>query len=378
MSKKNILYLISGFVLALVFVSINENLVNVIKPREMTKLNYIASELKKNYKGKVTRQKLVDNIYKGIAENFDDYTCYYTAKEQKYVKTKSNEEFGGIGIKYKTVSERMYITKVYKGYVADRAGLEKDDEIIKIDGVYVNELLRKPMYTLRGKVGTKVVLTIGKPDGVEKFDVTLTREKINIPKIKIKSADKDTMYVSFSDFSKESAKEFSEAIQKNKKRNIIIDLRGNSGGEVKELQNILKSIVPSDIICLLKDKKNNVEKIKVNSSIKKVQNNLVVLVNNNTASCSEIMAGYLQYKGYATVIGTKTFGKGCSQIYGELSDGSALKITNTYWYLPNNKCIQDKGIIPDIELNRDEDVKDFEKLSTDNQVQKALEVLKGE
>ncbi len=380
--------LISGIVPVLIIAV----LVNILVYRNMTSKRI---EVSKDTAAKINKiVELIDDKYlfdyeKGDIETAiikayvsglgDPYSEYYTEEEFEQIGQSAAGSYCGVGV-YVTYDENgrgIKILQVIEGGPAEDAGLEEGDIITAIDGNAI-ELDDFDMATspLAGEEGTKVTVTILR-NGKEK-DYELTRSVIKQNYVKSGMLDNNIGYVYLAQFTASSVEQFENAVEELKKNgaeSIIFDLRDNPGGVLNGAVSILDYLLPEGLIAYVEDKYGNRTDYKSTDGTDELDIPCVVLVNENSASASELFTGALKDRGYATVVGKKTFGKGIVQSLFSLGDGSGLKITVERYFTPNGVCIHGTGIEPDIEVEYDEDK--FNEDGTDTQLEAAIEYLEN-
>ena len=349
-----------------------------------TYLSKIKKAIDKNFlwQDKIDEEKLKDGAIKGYVEGLgDQYTEYISKEEMKSFTEDINGSFVGIGI-YMIADEDSGKIIVYHPITdspADKAGIKAGDIIVSVNGVeYGYDDFSSIADHIKGEAGTKVKLVIER-DG-KKLDFEIERAKIETNPITSKMLEKNIGYLNLPSFDKDVSKKLKEKIDDiiaKGANSIILDLRNNGGGMVDECTQIVDLFLDKDkIIMTTKDKKGNVQKsITKNKKIYEIP--LVILVNENTASASEILTGALKDNNRAKVIGTKTYGKGVIQSVFNLSDGSGLKITTAEYFTPYGKEINKKGITPDLEVKLPNTVKSVYAVEEkeDTQLKKAIEEL---
>ena len=349
-----------------------------------TYLSKIKTAIDKNFlwQDKIDEEKLKDGAIKGYVEGLGDkYTEYISKDEMKKFTEDINGSFVGIGI-YMIADESSGKIIVYHPIPdspADKAGIKAGDIIASVNGVeYSYDDFNTIADHIKGEVGTKVKLVIER-DG-KKLDFEIVREKIETNPITSKMLEKNIGYLNLPSFDKDVSKKLKEKIDdliEKGAKSLILDLRNNGGGMVDECTEITDFFLDKDkIIMTTKDKKGNVQK-SVTKNKKTYDLPLVILVNENTASASEILTGALKDNNRIKVIGTKTYGKGVIQSVFNLSDGSGLKITTAEYFTPNGIEINKKGITPDIQVKLPDTVKSVYSVEEkdDTQLKKAIEEL---
>ena len=317
---------------------------------------------------------------KGLVNSLDDpYTVYFSKDEYNSFQENLEGKFEGIGAEIGLKEDKLIIVAPIDGTPANKAGLLPGDEIVTINGESTVGLsVEKAVTKIRGEKGTEVKLEIARKDqdGLKTF--TIIREIIDIPNIKIEEKD-GIAIISISQFQAETAQELdSKLAELNQKgvKKVVLDFRNNPGGYLQSAVEIIELFAPKGSIAVTEKSKNDkvLEELKTKKNPKYSDIKLVVLVNEGSASASEIVAGALRDLKKTQLIGKKTFGKGVVQSIQEFPDGSVLKYTIAEWFTPSGKAINKEGIKPDIEIDlKTEDIKD----KKDPQLDKALEVIKA-
>ena len=345
-----------------------------------TTLAYIRTMLEEDYLGELDDTQMLEMAIKGyVAGVGDEYTVYYTPEEMNEQYETAMGNYVGIGI-YMIVNYQegtITVVEPMEGSPALAAGIKEGDLITKVDGEEVTpENVTNMSNKIKGEEGTKVKLEIKRGD--ETFEVEVERKTIEVSHINSRMIEDNIAYIQVTDFDGGAAKEFKENYEKLKSdgaTSLIIDLRDNGGGVVDEAIDMLEMICDKGSTLLIEtDKKGNeiVEKSEENPII---DIPIVVLVNGNSASASEIFAGALQDYNKATIIGTKTYGKGVIQTLTKLSDGSGLKMTTAEYCTPSRNKINKIGVEPNITVELPDDIEDLTD-ENDTQLQRAIEELK--
>lgn len=346
-------------------------------------LSQFRTELENKYIGEINDEELIDGALKGYVNALGDpYTTYYTKEEMKEIMEETNGNFVGIGI-YMTENIKENVIMVIKpieNSPAEKAGILPGDIITKINDVeYTGDKLEEASNKIRGEEGTKVKLEIYRNGETKEFEIT--RKKVVISHITTKVLEDNIGYIAISDFDGDCANEFKTKYKELEKKGItklIIDIRNNGGGIVDKSLEIANTMIEKGSTLLItKDKKNNEDITKATEN-PIINMPVVVLTNEYSASASEILAGALKDNNKATLVGTKTYGKGIIQELNKLSDGSGLKVTVSEYYTPNHTAINKIGITPDVEVELSDETKKQLNLEEkdDNQLQKAIEILK--
>lgn len=325
----------------------------------------------------VDDQKLMEGAIRGMMDSLDDPHSGYMNPTEYRDASAPLEGYSGIGAYVNTESEFLTITKLIRGSPAEAAGLRAGDQIIAIDGVdmkgTVAELARQKVL---GPAGTNVVLTILR-EGVDlPFDVTITRQQISIPSTEYKMLDNQIAYVRLNSFSNTTGDELHVALADLMAQNpkgLILDLRYNGGGYLDTAIAVGSEFIPSGVVAYEEygDGKRNT----FNASGKGIatQIPMVVLVNEWTASASEVVSGALQDYGRAQLVGVTTYGKGTAQNWIPLTNNEgAIRVTIARWLTPNERNVTGTGLTPDVEVKiSDADAK----AAIDTQLNKAIELL---
>ena len=320
-------------------------------------LNEVYSQISSNFDGSIDKTQLIEGAKKGLtAALADPYTVYYDSKEAAEFKSDLKGEIkeAGVGIEMMKQGDYVVVTRTLPDNPARKAGVHAGDVIFAINGEEVwdkdTEIIASK---LRGASGEKVKLTVARDK--QKLDFELVREKINNVSADISYQDK-TAIISVYRFSEDTGtlvQSFTKDFKNRGINKVILDLRNNGGGYVTAARDLLSLWLDGDKI--LTQKSATIGQTityakRGEASLKDMKT--IVLVNNATASASEIVAGALKDYKKATIVGTKTYGKGVVQTMLELSGGSLLKITTAHWYTPEGQTINKTGITPDIEVER--------------------------
>ncbi|HHT89248.1 MAG TPA: S41 family peptidase [Clostridiales bacterium] len=336
------------------------------------------------YLEEVNSENFATGIYKGFISSLDDpYSTYYTKEEYANLIESSSGVYHGIGavVSQDVKTGIITIVKPYKGSPAYDAGLLPNDIIYKVEGEEVTgEDLTEVVSKIKGKEGTEVNITIYRDGVSEPMEFTIIRQKINIPTIEYEMLDDDIGYIQIVEFDDITISQFSRALrtlERKGMKSLIVDVRNNPGGLLNSVMEILDRLLPESLIVYTEDKNKQREE-KHAKKPDQFNKPMVVLINGNSASASEIFAGALQDYNKATVVGTTSFGKGIVQSVIPLSDGTAVKLTISKYFTPKGRNIHGTGIVPDVEIDLDEELKQLITIphDQDNQLQKAIEILK--
>ena len=352
----------------------NEELVNT--------LDQYRKIIDKYYLGDIDEEQLKEGAISGYIDGLgDEYTEYISKEDMADYMADTTGNFVGVGVYMvqDTEANRIMVLSPIKGGPAEKAGLQPGDYIIAIDGVeYSGEQMTEASNKIKGEEGTTVKLEVLR--GEETLNFELTRENIRTNPVEGEVLDGNIGYITFSSFDEGTAEEFKakfEELQGQGITSLIIDLRNNGGGIVDEALGIANYILDKDSVILYEVDKNNNETEEKTTDDPIINMPIVLLTNENTASSSEILAGALKEHGKATIVGTKTYGKGVIQQLLTLPDGSGLKITSEKYLTPNRTEINEIGIEPDEIVELPDTVTNVLNVdrNEDTQLQKAIEVL---
>ena len=341
--------------------------------------------INQKYIGEIDEEKMLESAIKGYVEGLGDpYTEYLTKEEMSDFMEETNAEYVGIGV-YLTENKTdntILVVGVMKNSPALEAGMQEGDVITKVNDVaYTGENIDEAIKIMKGQEGTNVKVTILR-DGKE-IELDVQRKKINVEHVSSQMLENNIAYIQIDSFDSSVAESFKNQITELRNggaTKIIIDLRSNGGGIVTEATEIAELFLEKGETILITKGKKDKEELTTSEKdpiIKDIP--VVVLVNEGTASASEILAGALKDKyENTTIVGKTTYGKGVIQTLYNLSDGSGLKITTEEYYTPNHKKINKEGIKPDIEVDLTKDANGYYETGIDKDAQllKAIEILK--
>ncbi|WP_238941931.1 S41 family peptidase [Bacillus sp. REN10] len=329
-------------------------------PDELTKVQTAYEMIGNQYVSKVDRSKLIEGAIDGMVASLKDpYSVYMDAETVKQFEESLDSSFGGIGAEITIEDGKLLIVAPFKDSPAEKAGLKPKDQIVSINGQSVSGLtIFEATKKIRGKKGTSVTIGIVRPGMTKPLDVKVTRNEIPLETViaKInKKQGKPIGVIQITSFSEDTAKEFKRELNKLEKKSLdglLIDVRGNPGGFLLSVEEILKEFVTENRPYLQIEDRNG-RKLPYFSKREKVKPYpIAVLTDQGSASASEILAGALQEAEGYKIIGETTFGKGTVQQPVPLGDGSNLKLTTHKWLTPEGRWIHQKGIRPDIEVRQ--------------------------
>ncbi len=319
---------------------------------DYSSINQVYASLKSNYDGKLTAAQLLDGLKAGLADATNDpYTQYFNAGQAKQFENQLNNSFSGIGAELgKDADGNLIIVSPIKGFPADKAGLQPKDVIASINGENTANMATDiAAGKIRGPKGTTVTLKIIR-DKTQDLMFTISRDDIHLPSVTSKVLSGNIGYMEISSFSNDTAQLASQAAQNFKAagvKGVILDLRGNPGGLLDAAVQVSNLWVQPGKTIVTERGTNGDQSY--TATLNPILGGIptVVLINDGSASASEITAGALHDNGAAYLIGTQSFGKGVVQQIFEYADGSELKVTVASWYRPNGQNINKKGITPD-------------------------------
>ena len=317
----------------------------------MTVYKYLLTE----YIHELDVQELTTRIIDSMLSNFDPYTEYYEQKDLEDLSVKTEGEFSGVGLEIYMYEDQLTVVSPIEGSPASRSGIYTGDAIMNIDGIATEGLeLKDATNKIRGKAGTEVILTIKKPITGEIQDYPIIRDVITIKDIPFYGmVDDNVGYLRITNFSINTATETKDAIislMQEGAGSVVIDLRDNPGGLLSSSLDLLDLILPKnlDLVSTKGREEKNIKNYQtLNNALIPESINLAVLINGGSASASEIVAGVLQDHDRAVVLGSQSFGKGLVQTVIGINQDTALKITNSKYYIPSGRSLQKREFIDD-------------------------------
>lgn len=332
------------------------------------------------YKTDVDKEAEADGIYKGLMDSLGDpYTVYYTESELEELMNDTQGIYYGIGayVSYDSTLNMARISGVMPGSPAESANLNIDDIIYEVDKESTQGLtLEEVVSLIKGEEGTSVHLTLLRGSSSENIEVDVTRAKIEVPTVSTEVYEDNIGYLKITEFDEVTTTQFISGMAELRSQNIeglIIDLRSNPGGNLATVCDIAREILPEGVIVYTEDRDGNKEYYNCDGE-KEIDIPVVVLVNQYSASASEILAGAIKDYGLGKLVGKTTYGKGIVQRIFDLKDGTAVKLTVSSYFTPSGVNIHGIGIEPDIEVEFDSEA--YAEDKTDTQLNKALDVMK--
>lgn len=351
----------------------------------VSKINYIMKIMDMYYLEEYDEDAMIDGMLAGmLAAVGDPYTGYYDAESYSSLMESSEGVYYGIGV---VVSQRIdtgevYVVNPYDDCPGAEAGMKPGDIIYKVAGTEVTGMdLDEVVALIRGAEGTKVDITVLHENAEELTELQVERREIEVHTVEHQVMENNIGYVQITQFDEITTQQFKEAMDDLKAQGIeglIVDLRDNPGGSLTTVMDILDLLLPRGTYTYLVDKNGNREDYKGRRNAS-YNYPMVVLVNENSASASELFTGAVRAYEKATIVGTTTFGKGIVQQIFPLRDGSGMKVTMAKYYTPDGVCIHKTGIEPDVTVELDEgEYPSTISYEEDEQWQKAVEILTGE
>ncbi len=331
------------------------------------------------YEDEVDEDALAEGMYAGYLGGLDDpYSAYFTEEETKALFESVSGEFYGVGavLSQNVSTGEVTITQVYEESPAEKAGLREGDILLQVDEQKItDESLDEIVNWIKGEKGSEVVLHVLR-DGKE-TEVTAVRDIVKSVTVEYELKEDQIGYIYIQEFDDVTVEQFEEALKELEAkgmRGLVIDIRNNPGGNLDTVVEMLQMLLPKGDIVSIRDRNGEQEKYTCDGS-REFEKPLAVLVNQYSASASEIFSGAVQDYGVGEIVGMTTYGKGVVQDILNLGDGTSMKITTAEYFLPSGRSINEKGVTPDVEV---EYVYDEENPEYDNQLEKAIETVKKE
>lgn len=329
----------------------------------------------------VDEETLTEGIYQGyIAALNDPYSAYYTAEETKEMMESTSGEYSGIGALMSQNRETGVITiaNVYENSPAAEAGMKNEDILYKVEGEEVTGVdLSEVVTRVKGEEGTEVKMTLLRGADRQEIEVTAVRRKLQTQTVSYEMKEGQIGYIRVSEFDEVTLEQFREAkaaLESQGMASMLIDLRGNPGGNLSTVCDMLREILPEGLIVYTEERDGERTEYKCDGKTP-WEKPLAVLINGASASASEIFAGAVQDYGIGQLVGTTTYGKGVVQQLFPMTDGTMVKLTIAEYFTPKGRNIDGTGIVPDVEV---EYVYDETNSEADNQMEKALELLRSQ
>lgn len=363
-----------------------EKQINLTDEQIQEKLTEIESLMNEYYLDELDSEQIETWLYKGaVAGLGDPYAAYYTQEEYQSLRDSTNGSYCGIGVEIsQNISTGIVtITRVFEDGPAMEAGIRPGDILYKVgDEEATGQDLNMIVSMIKGEENTEAHISVVRDGEVDYLEFQVKRRTIEIQTVGYNMLEDQIGYISITSFDDVTTDQFMKAmddLESQGLEGLVIDLRNNGGGLVSSVCAILDRLLPEGLIVYTEDKYGNREE-ETSDAENYFDKPLVVLVNGNSASASEIFAGAIKDYELGSLVGTTTYGKGIVQKIYPLSDGTAVKLTVSKYYTPKGNNIHGIGIDPDVEIDLDEDLKKEAVVTVgeDNQLQKAIEVLKEE
>jgi len=369
----------------------------------------VLSIVQNQYVDDVPPKDLIYSAIKGTLRGLDPHSSFLDPDSLKEMQVETSGSFGGLGIEITLRDDILTVVSPIDGTPAFRAGLQPGDRIVKIDGLTTKDMqLSDAVKRMRGKPGSKVTIGVVREGWAEPRDFEIQREVIHVQSVRSHDLGEGVGYIRLRQFQEQTAHDLEVALDKLTKggmKTLVLDLRNNPGGLLTAAVEVSEKFLEDGKLVVYTEGRVRNQNMKFSAHAKRPQTKIpmVVLVNNGSASASEIVAGALQDYGRAKVVGTPSFGKGSVQTIIPLSDGAGLRLTTAKYFTPKGRSIQGKGIAPDVVVEVPKEPKDaaaakdaaakdaaakdrppvplpsadpVADLKKDVQLQKALEVLK--
>jgi len=315
----------------------------------------VISIIQSQYVDEVLPKDIVYSAIKGTLRGLDPHSSFLDPEMYREMQVETTGSFGGLGIEITLRDDVLTVVTPIDGTPAFRAGVQPGDRIVKIEGISTKDMqLTDAVKRMRGKPGTKITITLAREGWAEPRDFDIIREQIRVQSVKNQELEPGIEYIRLRQFQEQTAADMDAALEKftknGKIQGLILDLRNNPGGLLTSAVEVSEKFLESGQLVVYTEGRVRNQNMRFQSNSKKVYTGfpMVVLVNQGSASASEIVAGALQDWGRAVVLGTQTFGKGSVQTIIPLSDGSGLRLTTAKYFTPKGRTIHGKGVMPDI------------------------------
>jgi carboxyl-terminal processing protease len=319
---------------------------------ELRTFSEVLTQVQKNYVDDTKVKDLVQGAIRGMLSTLDPHSAYMTPEMYKEMQVETKGEFGGVGIQIGVKENRLAVIAPIDGTPAQRAGIKAGDYITKVNEESTKDLsLMDAVQKMRGPKGTKVNLTIQRDGTADPLQFTLVRDTIKIESVKSKVMD-NIGYVKLTQFQEATGRDLGRVLKQFKDQKVqstILDLRNNPGGLLTAAVEVSEQFLPNGkLVVYTKGRESKKDEWFAKGRDQMDDSPMIILVNEGSASASEIVAGALQDYGRAVIVGTTSFGKGSVQTILPLGDGSGLRLTTAKYYTPKGRSIQSTGITPDI------------------------------
>ena len=353
--------------------------------QHVQKLRFLEALIDQEYLGEKDEDSLAEGLYKGLIYGLGDvYSCYYTKEEYEQENSSTEGSYVGIGVTIQKNPEGgVKIAECYEDGPGDQAGLKEGDVISAVDGTDITEMeASQVVEMIKNAEDKEVELTVHRQDQEEPLEISVKVQDVELTSVFGEMLDGKTGYIRILQFTAVTPDQYEETfaeLENQGMERLVIDLRNNPGGLLTSVCEVLNDILPEGLIVYTEDKYGNRQE-EYSEGKTPLEMPLAVLVNESSASASEIFAGAVKDYGIGTIVGTTTYGKGVVQAVHQLEDGSAVKLTVSNYYTPKGNSINEVGIQPDVEVKLDTELLNKEEISheEDNQLQEALKILEGQ
>lgn len=333
--------------------------------------------IQRNYVEDVEGEELTTKAIEGMLRGLDPYSAYLSPERYRDLEIGTSGEFGGVGMEVTTQDGFLKVIAPIEGGPAEKAGIKPKDLIIEIEGKTTKDMVvQEAVNLLRGPKGSPVNITIDREGEPDPIKITLIRDKITIKSVKYELLDNQIGYIKLSQFQEESSQELRTALTELESQNsrdlrgVVLDLRNNPGGLLGEAIEIVDEFIDQGLIVSVRGRsEDQTREFYATKGGDFQQYPIVVIVNEGSASASEVVAEALQDSKRATILGTNTFGKGSVQTIIRLEDGSGLKLTTAKFYAPSGRSISEVGVTPDVIVENSN--------AKDKQLETAVDLLKN-
>jgi len=358
----------------------------------------VLSIIQSQYVDEVPPKDLVYSAIKGTLRGLDAHSSFLDPDMYREMGVETTGQFGGLGIEITLKDDILTVVTPIEGTPAFRAGILPGDRIVKIEGLSTKDMqLSDAVKRMRGKPGSKIVISIVREGLTEPKDYSITRELIQVQSVKTGELEPGIEYIRLRQFQEKTGQDVEGALEKYNKgkkiQGLVLDLRNNPGGLLTSSVEVAEKFLDSGKLVVYTEGRVRNQNMRFQAAGKRTWGDfpIIVLVNQGSASASEIVAGALQDWGRAVVLGTQSFGKGSVQTIIPLSDGSGLRLTTAKYFTPKGRSIHGKGITPDIIVEMpkpaageqapppitDEQARLQDQLKRDPQLQRAVDLLKA-
>ncbi len=353
--------------------------------QHVQKLRFLEALIDQEYLGEKDEDSLAEGLYKGLIYGLGDvYSCYYTKEEYEQENSSTEGSYVGIGVTIQKNPEGgVKIAECYEDGPGDQAGLKEGDVISAVDGTDITEMeASQVVEMIKNAEDKEVELTVHRQDQEEPLEISVKVQDVELTSVFGEMLYGKTGYIRILQFTAVTPDQYEETfaeLENQGMERLVIDLRNNPGGLLTSVCEVLNDILPEGLIVYTEDKYGNRQE-EYSEGKNPLEMPLAVLVNEGSASASEIFAGSVKDYGAGTIVGTTTYGKGVVQAVHQLEDGSAVKLTVSNYYTPKGNSINEVGIQPDVEVKLDTDLLNKEEISPeeDNQLQEAVKILEGQ